>query len=261
MVLPGAKTRYNGACQTGIELRRYASIFLLAIFALALARPSFAEETLTIKAEGWAPYKADSAESKTKALDLGLRNAVTKALETVSSRESLAANSELLDSAIYSVPKEFIIAYRIFSEGILTHTDSLPQMPEDWLVNLERGPAGVQLYHVWIEATIDMTKLKGAASKVTLPGNEVATRITIVILDVKEYSAFEQLRSRLQGMSEIRGRLEPESFHNNRFALSAITTSTPQALAETIRRQLGSGYMVTAYPPKTVVIKKGQGIE
>ncbi len=122
---------------------------LLVIFAsfLLLAMPQFAGagEVSVLKIEGSAKKVEFEADTKKEALERALRGSVEAAVREVMKGEDILENAELIEERIYSNPMNYILNYRILSEGWITHFDlsgdsAEPEGIEDDAIE---GPGGV----------------------------------------------------------------------------------------------------------------------
>ncbi|VAV85444.1 hypothetical protein MNBD_DELTA01-1019 [hydrothermal vent metagenome] len=107
---------------------------LLVIFTsfLLLAMPQMAGagEVSVLKMEGSAKKSEFEADTKKEALERALRGSVEAAVREVMKGEDILENAELIEERIYPNPMNYILNYRILSEGWITHFDLPGDNPE-----------------------------------------------------------------------------------------------------------------------------------
>lgn len=218
-------------------MKRY---FLIFTFALALVLPSLAlsADMQAISSEGTAAKSDDIADVKKRAIDHALKNAVTEALNSILSKESLSAPDSVMQSLLAN-PRSYVTTYKIRSEGWVTHMDLIPAgaLPDG-----VSSAAGTELYHIWIEASVDRDALRDAITKF-LAINESAGPLVINILDVRGYAEFRALVTSLQKIAVIKD-LSYNSFSNGRITMLAVASGSASNLAARIARELPENYTV-----------------
>lgn len=218
-------------------MRRYLFIFTLA---LALAVPSLARsaDMEAISSEGTATKSDDIADVKRRAIDHALKNAVTEALNSILSKESLSAPDAVMQSLLAN-PRSYVTTYKIRSEGWVTHMDLVPAgaLPDG-----VSSAAGAVLYHIWIDASVDNDTLRDAVTKF-LAINEGSGPVAINIMDVRGYAEFRALVTALQKIAVIKD-LSYNSFSNGRITMLAVASGGASNLANRIARELPENYTV-----------------
>lgn len=215
-------------------MKKFIAIFLL-LAAFVFPSASFSEDVINIKAEGMALKSSDLMEVKRKAIDDALKNAVSEALKTIIKKEGLAVEPSLPAAP----PRSYVLNYRILSEGLITHMDSTPPV-SDPLQDGAQVAAGVEVYHIWIDASVDAAQLRAAIGHMSGDG---ALAATINILDVSDYAAFRSIKTALERIAVLKD-VSYGSFSRGRVVLTALSSVDMQALSERIFRELESRYAV-----------------
>lgn len=229
------------------------SFIVSIIFILSLALPAFtgvADAAMAIKAEGASTRASDATEEKRRAIDKALRNAVTEALYAVVKAEGLELDRTLADKEILSNPRSYILNYKVVSEGWVTHMGPTPSIVDN--LPEERDASGIELYHIWIEASVDDEAMRASLGK--LMAGPALSEVSITVLDVTEYQAFSALLSSLRRIALLND-LAYGSFQRGRVTLKARSATSLQALSERISREIPAGYLVLSGGSSTIVIK------
>lgn len=205
------------------------SIFAALVFMLPQA--AFSGDITLVQAEGTAAKADDITEVKKKAMDQALRHAVLDSTKSLLARESLNAPANVLES-IASSPRSYVINYKIRSEGWITHMDSAQQ----------EGAAGTELYHIWIDASIDTDVLRTAVSKLVSMGASTG-QMTINILDVKDNTTFKLIVSSLSKIASIK-EVSYSSFASGRITLIATVSGDAPSIAGRIAKELPEKFAV-----------------
>lgn len=204
---------------------------IIAALILFLPDRALSGDITIVQAEGVAARADDIAEVKKKAMDQALRNAVLESTKILLSRESVVATDQALE-AIASSPRAYVVNYKIRSEGWITHMDAAPQ----------EGIAGTELYHIWIDASIDTDALRAAVSKLVSIGGS-SGQVVINILDVKDYPTFRLVVSALERIPLVRD-VSYSSFANGRITLVATVSGDTNSLAGRIAREVPEKFAV-----------------
>lgn len=207
---------------------------LMASLAFILPGPAFSGDVTLVQSEGIAAKSDDITEVKRKAIDQALRAAVLESAKTILARESLSAPETAIES-IVSSPRAYVLNYKIRSEGWITHMDSAP-------ASAEPSTTGTELYHIWIDASVDTSALRAAVAKLVSTG-ESTGQVTINILDVKDYPTFRLLVDSLQKIAFIK-ELSYGSFTGGRITLSATVSGDAASLAGRIAREVPEKFAV-----------------
>jgi hypothetical protein len=213
---------------------------LFALFvALAFMWPGSAisADVTLIQSEGIAAKSDDIAEVKRKAIDKALRSAVLESAKTILARESLSAPEAALES-IASSPRAYVLNYKIRSEGWVTHMDSAPAAASAEVSAI----GGIELYHIWIDASVDTGALRGAVAKLVSNGGSTG-QVTINLMDVSNYPTFRLLVDSLQKIAFIK-ELSYGSFTGGRITLTATVSGDASQLAGRIAREIPENFAV-----------------
>lgn len=229
------------------------TVLLFTIFALICPRVSPAEDISFVRSEGIISKAEDKADVKKKALDQALKNAVSQSLDNLLKQEAVEADPNSIKAAVLSNPRSFILNYKILSEGWITHLESAPPVPVD--LPESQSAVGIELFHIWIEATVDNGQLRAYLSKMNyLRADDRASVFTLSLIDITDYKTFKSVLSSLKRVSNITD-LTYDSFLGGRIVMSAKVKGDPQALTEKISKEMGDSFAVIPAGPNTVVIK------
>jgi len=317
-------------------------------FFLAVA-PSFAwgGEVSVLKIEGSAAKAEFEADTKKEALESALRGSVETAVRKVMKAEDILENTELIEDRIYPNPMNYILNYRILSEGWITHFD----MPEDTVgpegiegealesadgaefevgadgelvevavedmaegeaigeegdiipveeeqavvVDESQPPAeepalarrhrkgslaessfftptaedieegivdgrgegvsgGALLYHIWIEARVDIDRLKGDVKGFSDVEEAETTTVNIEILGVKDHKRFEELKKRLEAL-EIIKELGYDSFSRGRYVMRASVAGSGHDLYDRLKGTMEKDLVLIPGGAGRIIIK------
>jgi len=103
-------------------MKKLSAIFA-AFLLLATAQFAGAGEVSIIKIEGSAKKAEFAGDTKKEALERALRGSVEMAIKEVMKGEDILENAELIEERIYPNPMNYILNYKILSEGWITHFD------------------------------------------------------------------------------------------------------------------------------------------
>lgn len=206
-------------------------IIISALAALVLLLPGYglAGDITLVQAEGTASKADDIVEVKKKAMDQALRKAVLETARELLAKESLSATDQALQT-IASSPRAYVLNYKIRSEGWITHMDSAQQ------------ENGTELYHIWIESSIDTGALRAALSKV-VSTTESLGLVVINIIDVKDYPTFKLVLDSLQKIAFIK-EVSYNSFSPGRITLVASASGDAPSLAGRIAKEVPEKFAV-----------------
>lgn len=208
---------------------------LFAALAFILPGAAISGDVTLIQSEGIAAKSDDITEVKRKAMDQALRAAVLESAKTILARESLSAPANAVES-IASSPRAFVLNYKIRSEGWITHMDSASQSAEG------ATTIGTEMYHIWIDASIDTTALRAAVSKLVSTGASTG-QVVINLMDVRDYPTFALLMESLQKIAFIK-EVSYGSFTKGRITLTAIVSGDASQLAGRIAREVPEKFAV-----------------
>lgn len=210
---------------------------LMAALAFILPGAAISGDVTLIQSEGIAARSDDITEVKRKAIDQALKAAVLESAKTILAKESLSAPASTLES-IASTPRAFVLNYKIRSEGWITHMDSTSQTASPEGV----AAGGTELYHIWIDASIDTTALRAAVAKRVSTGASTSQAV-INLMDVRDYPTFALLVESLQKIAFIK-EVSYGSFTNGRITLTATVSGDASQLAGRIAREVPEKFTV-----------------
>lgn len=231
-------------------------LILAAVAGAAEAPIGTATGVAVVKSEGVALRADNIAEVKKKAIDQALKNAVSHSLDRMIDAEGLQG-LDIPSSGVMSDPFSYIMNYRILSEGWITHMESIPQIAEELPKSYDffgENPGGLELYHIWIEATVDEARLHSALSAVTVNHDAPATSVTVTILGVDDYATFRALVDSLKRVPSIKD-ISYSSFYKGRTVLALKSTSNGETLSERIAREVPGDFAVIPAGPRMIIIR------
>ena len=235
-------------------------LLALIMLLIAFAAPAFAaaEDLSAVRSEGIASKSADFNEVKRKALDQALKNAVITAAETIIKKDSVDINPDAARAAVSSSPRSFVLNYKILAEGWINHMEEVPPVPTDLPDAAEQTPGAVELYHIWIEASVDAGQVKSELLRAA-GGDTLTSAVKINILDLVDYGAFKNLiedgsPASLKRIASIKD-LSYNSFSRGRIEVTATVSGSADGLSEKVAREAGDSFMVIAGGPNMLIIK------
>lgn len=231
---------------------------LLAILTLG-ARPSRAEDVLSVKTEGTARLSGGAEEARKAAVDQAMRNSVVEAASEIIKDEGIedGANTTALEAEVYSKPLSYILNYKILSEGLTAKplTDSPPQSAQGGEAPDAPALAPEELYSVWIEAVIDAAALRGAIAQATVSAGKGAySNVSIVVLDAPDYETFRAVKAAVEKIPALKD-VSYNSFSKGKAVLSARSALSAQSLAAKVAKEVDDRFSVFPADRSTVVIK------
>ncbi|HXI09626.1 MAG TPA: hypothetical protein VNK06_02380 [Thermodesulfobacteriota bacterium] len=230
-------------------------LLALIMLLITFAAPAFAaaEDLSAVRSEGIASKSADFNEVKRKALDQALKNAVITAAETIIKKDSVDINLDAARAAVSSSPRSFVLNYKILAEGWINHMEEVPPVPTDLPDAAEQTPGAVELYHIWIEASVDAGQVKSELLRAA-GGDTLTSAVKINILDLVDYGAFKNLMTSLKRIASIKD-LSYNSFSRGRIEVTATVSGSADGLSEKVAREAGDSFMVIAGGPNMLIIK------
>lgn len=234
-------------------MRKPALAFIYAVFIFLYPAALFAEEAITVKAEGAALKSDNTGEVKRKAIDRALKSAVEEALKLIVKEERIDASPEDINRELLASPRTFILNYRVLSEGWVSHLGPLPPIVEDLPQDAQQSLSGVELYHIWMEASVDGPALRGALGRLAVAKG--ATAFTINILDVTDYAAFEGVVNSLKRIAILKD-ISYTSFYRGRAVVVTKAAADENTLVERISKEVPEGFAVIPGGPSLIIIKK-----
>ncbi|WKZ32753.1 MAG: hypothetical protein QY316_12715 [Thermodesulfobacteriota bacterium] len=235
-------------------MRYLLVLILLAVSATAHFNAAEAADIVVIPSEGTAARSDDMARMKRSALDGALVNAVRDAVNSILVKESLVAPEAVLKD-MTSSPGAYVLNYRIRSEGLVMHMDALPAggpLPVD-----ASPGAGVEFYHVWIDASVDRDALRDAITKY-LAVSAYQSPLVINIIDVVDYGTFNGLLSSIRKIAVIK-HLSYRSFSPGRVTLLAETGASARMLAARIANEVPEKFAVVEGAGQ-IIIRPSEGL-
>lgn len=235
-------------------MRYLLILILLSFFAAAPLGGAQAADIVVIPSEGTAARSDDTARMKRSAVEGALMNAVRDAVNSILLKESLVA-PEAVIKELTSNPGTYVQNYRIRSEGLVTHMDAIPAggpLPVD-----ASPGAGIELYHVWIEASVDKDALRDAITKY-LAVNAYQSPLVINIMEVNDYQTFNGLLSSLKRIAVIKN-LSYRTFSSGRITLLAETGASARMLAARIANEVPENFAVVEGAGQ-IIIRPSEGL-
>jgi hypothetical protein len=242
------------------------SAVLVAHWGLCLA------EVTVVKAEGSTRRLEDESATKIRARDNALNNAISSVLASFMSEESIKQYSEETDELVNQKTSVYLLNYRILKEGWIIHHDEPNKaegqevlleepLPEEspsssWetLLPAEKPVTGVEFYHIWIEAKVDVGQLREDTRHLTGYGVEGTRSVTILILDVLDHTTYESIKNRLEQIDIIRD-ISYNSFFSGRIVLTAEVQGTAHTLWEKLENEVGDDFVLIPSGKDKLIIK------
>ncbi len=234
---------------------KLSAFFLLSVLLL-MGSPAFADGVAVVRSEGVALRTENAAEVKKKAIDQALKNAVSSSLTRLIKDDGLEDFS-IAESGVLSDPSSYILNYRILSEGWITHMESIPPLADklpDTYNQFGQNPGGLELYHIWIEASVDSARLHNALSRLTVRQDRPTAAVTLNIIGVTDYAAFRAILSSIERIPAVKD-ISYSSFYRGRIVLALRSTGDGQTLAERMAKEIPGGFAVIPGGPKMIIIK------
>lgn len=240
-------------------MKRNLSIAVAAFFVLACftARPAGAapDNVMVVETEGTAMKSAEPNESKELALKRALEEAVSETFSTVKTEEGIQADTSTLEKGIASNPDTYVRNYKVVAEGWITHMDDPRGAgPVDYSTGAGGpGPAGLDVYHVWVKVEVDAGLLRDALARVVSLETRSTTDLTLVLIDVEDYPAYNKLVSSLEGLPMVKSHTK-RSFYSGKVVLGLVVLGSPFEFKEKFSREIGPGYVVVITGPRTIAV-------
>jgi len=237
-------------------VRKKLTAFLTLAVLVLFASMAHASDVAVVKSEGVALRANNIAEVKRKAIDHALKHAVISSLDKMVEAEGLE-DFDAASSGLLKDPFSYILNYRIMSEGWITHMESIPQIAEDLPEAYDAfgaSPGGLELYHIWIEASVDEARLAGALASLTTSQKAPTSRITLAIVGVDDYATFRTLVASLERVSAIKD-ISYSSFYKGRTLLTLKAVGSGEALSERIAREVPVDFAVIPGGSRTIIIR------
>jgi hypothetical protein len=207
------------------------------------ASASVADGPFVTKAEGVVEFQTDALKARKAALDNALKNAISLAIASIKGPEDPLPDLN---------PFDYILNFRILSEAVSYGAGPHPPLTD----NKET----TESMHVWVEATIDIERLKEAVKGPDIKGpSQALTMLTVTIVDVNDYSEFASIVSMLRKTGHVAD-VSYSSFFRGRITLSLKTTGTVEALVQDLAGAL-SGYEAAAVGQRSISIRPAKAEE
>ncbi len=273
---------------TPITIAPALMILLALLSSPATAAKNF-PGALKVSAEGVSYRLEDETELKGKALDMSLAEAVNSAYETLIAAGINEPDPDADTRVLLSSPLNYILSYRVLSDGWITHlvvpsSMKLPPRPPvevepNDAMTLEDGPIfgsktnstddlettgigqpgqGIELYHVWIEADVDLESLRNDLFITARFASENTSLLTILLIDIKDYGEYEKIRDAVSAVDIVK-EVYADSFSKGKIVLTAEVWGNPYMLMEklTVIKNTGDYALIPAGQEK-IVIKAGK---
>jgi hypothetical protein len=219
--------------------------------ALAREEPSIRK----VRGEGLSFQLDDEREVRTTAIDDALKKAVIGAYETLVDPAEVTAKTERLKRSVLSRPLNYILDYRVLSEGWIRHLVIEPDLPvppvketsdisgndndtlyggggsEDGLAPQEQG---LRLYHVWVEASVDFKALKNDLSLTPSFEGENTSLVTILLITITDYKNFTSLKEAIEDLDNVK-EVTLDSFLKGKIVLTAEVWGNPHEMLEKLK--------------------------
>lgn len=232
---------------------KFAGIAVLAAFFVLTARPACAAaakesaEAYIVKTEGIAVKSDDKTDFKKRAITDAYRNAVADAAVNLLKEDDAKRGADFqgtLEARILPNSSNYVLTYKVLSEGWMTHMDIAP--PVTAVTAAPQGAAssiGVEAYHVRIEAGIDAVRLRGDLARLNAATglNTAQQQISITFTDFSDYNALLAFMDALKKVPQIK-EVTYDSLLRGRVRLLASITGDPQAVINRITKELADEY-------------------
>jgi len=221
-----------------------------------------------VRGEGISFQLDDEREVRATAIDDALKKAVVAAYDSLIDKTDESNEATRLKESILSAPLNYILDYRVISEGWIRHLVIEPGLPvppgdalntfpsagfddsdraandllnsadaalgeesEDQFVPQEQG---LKLYHVWIEASVDFKELKSDLSLTPSYEGEDTSLVTILLITIKDYKFFTSLKEAIEELDNVK-KVTLDSFLKGKIVLTAEVWGNPHELLEKLK--------------------------
>ncbi|MEE9543429.1 MAG: hypothetical protein V3V95_06575 [Thermodesulfobacteriota bacterium] len=235
----------------------FSAFSLTCVTGEAREQPSIKK----VRGEGISFQLEDEQEVRSSAIDEALKNAVIAAYDSLVMDTEISQETELMKESVFSAPLNYVLDYRVLSEGWIRHLvieEGLPVPPhisnaedeamvDDILSNIGGGygekendegglapEQGLKLFHVWIEASVDFNQLKSDLSLTPSFEGENTSLVTILLLTVIEYDKFTSVKEAIEDLENVK-EVSLDSFLKGKIVLTAEVWGNPHALLEKLR--------------------------
>ena len=240
-----------------------AALTLFATLGFSLVKSEAAAEPSIkkVRGEGISFQLEDEQEMRARAIDEALKNAIVSAYESLIKDTEVSKETERLSESVFSSPLNYVLDYRVLSEGWIRHLVIEPGLPtppplseaadelavEDILASAGGGyredeteefnaaqEQGLKLFHVWIEASVDFKQLKSDLSLTPSFEGENTSLVTILLLTVIEYDQFTSVKDAIEELENVK-EVTLDSFLKGRIVLTTEVWGNPHELLERLR--------------------------
>ena len=235
-------------------------------YAVAKEEPSIKK----VRGEGVSFELNDEREVRATAIDDALKKAVVAAYDSLIDQTDDTFEAKRLKESILSVPLNYILDYRVLSEGWIRHLVIEPGLPvpqdealssftsaqmddsdkaaNDLINSPKDAPygedlpndiasaqeQGLKLYHVWIEASVDFKELKNDLSLTPSFEGESTSLVTILLITITDYKDFASLKEAIEDLENVK-EVTLDSFLKGKIVLTAEVWGNPHELLEKLK--------------------------
>lgn len=227
-------------------------LLFIFLFALTLLTPalSLAEDVSVIKSEGIAMKMEDEAEVKKKAIENALKNAIAAALGPIVKKDAAGMNVDFIYSKVNADPRAYVLNFKIVSEGWVAEN---PAPATGQPTPDAEAPPGIEVFHIWIEATIDTGQLRNVIGNL-VTGGQGTTVMTFNLINITDYASYRSLLASLERIPLIK-EVSYNSFARGNIVLTAKVAGDVQTLSERINRETDGNFYAAANGPQSIFIK------
>ncbi|MBI5232767.1 MAG: hypothetical protein HY880_00260 [Deltaproteobacteria bacterium] len=220
-----------------------AGMFLFAGYCFALDEGAI---HTVVEAKGTIVSGYDHADTRNRSIDAALRTALETALSSFMTADLMEFYSEALEIKIYANSRAYIVNYKIVSEGRGRVIEPL---------STENTPTK-DSYSVVVEAGVDMVRLKKDVRMMTSQMEE-SNVVSMVLLDAKNYTVFESLKSMLLKMENVKA-VTLNSLYRDMFVMDVEIVGTPVEFARTFEKMAGDDFDVVPAGAGRIMVKESR---
>jgi hypothetical protein len=212
-----------------------------------------------VRGEGISFQLEDEQEVRATAIDDAIKKAIVAAYDSLVKDTETRVETELLKESVFLAPLNYVLDYRVLSEGWIRHLVIEPGLPtpppsalksqsaediddnlgdgfdeesEEFLASQEQG---LKLYHVWIEASVDFKELKSDLSLTPSFEGENTSLVTILLLTISDYKKFTKIKDAIEELENVK-EVGLDSFLKGKIVLTAEVWGNPHELLEKLRK-------------------------
>lgn len=238
-----------------LTLLAFVLIMISVVFSPGLTLAREEPSIRKVRGEGVSFQLDDEREVRTTAIDDALKKAVANAYESLVDPAEVSVKTERLKRSVLSTPLNYILDYRVLSEGWIRHLVIEPGLPippkktpdeisdsaEDTLYGDEGSVEGIspqeqglKLYHVWVEASVDFKALKSDLSLTPSFEGESTSLVTILLITITDYKSFTSLKEAIEDLDNVK-EVTLDSFLKGKIVLTAEVWGNPHELLEKLK--------------------------